>query len=167
MGDGWETRRRRGNEPAFDWCIVRLGCRGSVDAVEVDTSFFRGNSPDRCSLESADVAAGTDPTGSDVAWHELVEQQPLLVPVWLELSRSAADALAQHAAWLERAGFEPATQRFVIEYSPNPVGQGPRIVGPRQPRILAVDQDFAQRRKVTGDDRFAAPCLKVYHRNVR
>src|SRR4030095_147477 len=46
--DGWETRRRR--EPGHDWCIVRLGIPGIVRGVVVDTSFFRGNYPDRCSV---------------------------------------------------------------------------------------------------------------------
>ena len=54
--DGWETRRRR--EPGHDWCIVRLGIPGIVRGVVVDTSFFRGNYPDRCSLEGAVVGGG-------------------------------------------------------------------------------------------------------------
>jgi allantoicase len=49
MHDGWETRRRRG--PGHDWCVVRLGAAGTVRRVEVDTSFFKGNFPDSCSLE--------------------------------------------------------------------------------------------------------------------
>ena len=42
--DGWETRRRR--EAGHDWCIVRLGLRGAVRSLVVDTSFFRGNYPE-------------------------------------------------------------------------------------------------------------------------
>jgi allantoicase len=49
MHDGWETRRRRG--PGHDWCIVRLGAPGKVTRVEVDTSHFKGNFPESCSLE--------------------------------------------------------------------------------------------------------------------
>src|SRR5271156_5167674 len=48
--DGWETRRRR--TPGFDWCIVRLGLPGIVHGAIVDTSFFKGNFPERCSLEA-------------------------------------------------------------------------------------------------------------------
>lgn len=51
MGDGWETRRRR--EPGFDWCIVALGRPGVIRRVELDTAHFRGNFPDRCSLQAA------------------------------------------------------------------------------------------------------------------
>ncbi len=49
MHDGWETRRRRG--PGHDWCIVRLGAPGTIRRVEVDTSHFKGNFPESCSLE--------------------------------------------------------------------------------------------------------------------
>ena len=38
MGDGWETRRRRG--PGHDWVIIRLGARGTVQEVVVDTAHF-------------------------------------------------------------------------------------------------------------------------------
>src|SRR5213078_3392257 len=48
--DGWESRRRR--TPGFDWCIVRLGLAGRVRGVVVDTSYFRGNYPEQCSLEA-------------------------------------------------------------------------------------------------------------------
>src|SRR5512134_2201167 len=34
--DGWESRRRR--TPGHDWCIVRLGMRGRVRGLDVDTS---------------------------------------------------------------------------------------------------------------------------------
>src|SRR6185436_5231654 len=49
MGDGWETRRRRG--PGFDWAIVRLGAPGHVSKIEIDTNHFKGNYPDRASLD--------------------------------------------------------------------------------------------------------------------
>jgi allantoicase len=51
--DGWESRRRR--TPGFDWCIIRLGLPGIIRGVVVDTSFFRGNYPEHCSLEGATV----------------------------------------------------------------------------------------------------------------
>jgi allantoicase len=50
MSDGWETRRRRG--PGHDWCVVRLGACGVIHRVEVDTSYFKGNYPDSCLLET-------------------------------------------------------------------------------------------------------------------
>ena len=66
--DGWETRRRR--TPGYDWCVVRLGIPGIVRSVVVDTSFFRGNYPDRCSL------GGTVADGDDLDHAEWVELLP-------------------------------------------------------------------------------------------
>jgi allantoicase len=57
MGDGWETRRRR--EPGNDWCIVELGQVGEISEALIDTAHFKGNYPDRCSLQAALVEAGT------------------------------------------------------------------------------------------------------------
>ena len=51
MGDGWETRRRR--EPGHDWCLIALGIPGTIRRIEVDTAHFKGNYPDRCSLQGA------------------------------------------------------------------------------------------------------------------
>jgi len=70
--DGWETRRRR--EPGHDWCLVRLGIPGVVRGVVVDTSFFRGNYPDRCSLEGAAVD-GDDVEGAE--WFDLLPESAL------------------------------------------------------------------------------------------
>ena len=52
MSDGWETKRRRG--PGYDWVIIKLGAVGDIRRVEVDTSWFKGNFPDSCSLEAFD-----------------------------------------------------------------------------------------------------------------
>jgi allantoicase len=49
MGDGWETKRRRG--PGHDWCIVRLAAPGTIHRVEVDIRHFKGNAPGACDLE--------------------------------------------------------------------------------------------------------------------
>ncbi|HEY8165495.1 MAG TPA: allantoicase [Gemmatimonadaceae bacterium] len=54
MGDGWETKRRRG--PGHDWSIVRLARRGVVERVEIDTDHFKGNAPGSFALESYDSA---------------------------------------------------------------------------------------------------------------
>jgi allantoicase len=59
MGSGWETRRRRG--PGSDWIVVQLAARGVPSVVEVDTNHFKGNYPDRCSIELID-APGARPT---------------------------------------------------------------------------------------------------------
>jgi allantoicase len=69
MGDGWETRRRRG--PGHDWAVLRLGTEGVIERIEVDTSHFKGNYPDSCSMESS-------LTGDDDDWHELLPKTNLL-----------------------------------------------------------------------------------------
>ena len=56
MGDGWETRRRRG--PGHDWVVVRLAAQGALKRAEVDTSHFKGNYPGSCWLEGADAEGG-------------------------------------------------------------------------------------------------------------
>jgi len=66
MGDGWETKRRRG--PGHDWTIVRLGAAGSIRRVAVDTRHFKGNAPGACSLEGS--SDGT-------TWRELLPRTPL------------------------------------------------------------------------------------------
>ena len=77
MGDGWETRRRR--EPGNDWAIVALAHPGVIKRVEVDTAHFKGNFPDRCSLQAARVAGGTDESLITQAmfWPVLLPEQPL------------------------------------------------------------------------------------------
>ncbi len=77
MGDGWETRRRR--EPGNDWIIVRLGAAGIVERIEVDTCHYKGNYPDRCSLQAALVDKATDQSIVTEAmfWPELMGEQTL------------------------------------------------------------------------------------------
>jgi allantoicase len=51
MGDGWETKRRRG--PGHDWAVLRLGIAGTIRRVELSTAHFKGNYPDAASVECA------------------------------------------------------------------------------------------------------------------
>jgi allantoicase len=48
MGEGWETRRRRGG--GNDWVEIALACEGQVTLAELDTSYFLGNAPATASL---------------------------------------------------------------------------------------------------------------------
>ena len=77
MGDGWETRRRR--EPGNDWCVLELGAPGTIEKIEVDTAFFKGNYPDRCSIQAACVSGGTDRsiTTQSMFWQTLLPEQKL------------------------------------------------------------------------------------------
>jgi allantoicase len=65
MSDGWETKRRR--EEGFDWCVIKLGNAGTIKRVEVDTSHFKGNYPESCSIE-----AGSNTNLDEIVWQELL-----------------------------------------------------------------------------------------------
>ena len=99
MGDGWETRRRR--DSGHDWLILQLGHAGIIETINVDTAFFKGNYPDRVSLDalylpgfnrdapSLEEAAPHDVFGlmpemdpdvllkDDVTWQPLLHEQKL------------------------------------------------------------------------------------------
>jgi allantoicase len=71
--DGWESRRRR--TPGYDWCIIRLGLPGIIRGVVVDTSFFRGNYPEQCSLEACTIDGQPDVEqlmSDEVVWTEIL-----------------------------------------------------------------------------------------------
>ncbi len=73
MGDGWETKRSRG-QGHEDWVVVRLAARGLVNRVVVDTAHFLGNFPQGVRVEGADVQEGK---GIDGKWVEMLSEQKL------------------------------------------------------------------------------------------
>jgi allantoicase len=75
MGDGWETARRRG--PGNDWVIVALGRPGIVERVEVDTAHFKGNYPDRVSVEAALFENHGEATAGSERWQTLLPEAKL------------------------------------------------------------------------------------------
>ena len=91
MGDGWETRRRR--EPGYDWCIIELGHAGFVEGIVLDTAFFKGNYPDRCSIQAARVGAGTKESiiTQSQFWDELLPSQKLEMDCEHEFSAEVQD----------------------------------------------------------------------------
>ena len=76
MGGGWETRRKRG--AGRDWILLQLGARGLATVVEIDTNHFKGNYPDRCSVEWIDApdARITDLVAS-AQWSPLLPETKL------------------------------------------------------------------------------------------
>ncbi|CAN5186985.1 allantoicase [soil metagenome] len=86
MSDGWESQRRRG--PGHDWCIVKLGTRGKISRIEVDTSHFKGNYPERCSLEGG--VADTDLLDS-IEWKPLLPMSKLQAHTRHSFSKELAD----------------------------------------------------------------------------
>ncbi|MFB8090135.1 allantoicase [Streptomyces sp. NPDC055992] len=86
--DGWETRRRRGADaehpfPAIDehdWALIRLGAPGIIRGIVVDTAHFRGNYPQRVSVQAACVPGSPGPEqllADDVKWEEIVPPTPV------------------------------------------------------------------------------------------
>jgi len=72
MGDGWETARRRG--PGNDWVILQLGHPGRIEKAEIDTVHFKGNYPDRVSLEAALFHEAADATNHSDSWQVLLPE---------------------------------------------------------------------------------------------
>ena len=75
MGDGWETARRRG--PGNDWVIAALGCPGRIVSAEIDTAHFKGNFPDRVSLEAALFPRGGPVNADSSRWKTLLPETRL------------------------------------------------------------------------------------------
>ncbi len=77
MGDGWESRRRRG--PGSDWVVIRLGTPGYVSRIVVDTSHFKGNYPECCSVDCINAPDATlrDFLFDAVSWRPLLPESVL------------------------------------------------------------------------------------------
>jgi allantoicase len=74
--DGWESRRKR--RPGHDYCIVELGQRGTVLAVDIDTNHFLGNHPPFASLDGLLAPRGSsDAALAGQRWRELLPQSAL------------------------------------------------------------------------------------------
>ena len=76
MGDGWETKRNRtpGNR---DWVILKLATPGIIERIVVDTCHFKGNYPDRCSIEACFANNDEDVLNDATEWKMLLIQQRL------------------------------------------------------------------------------------------
>ncbi|KAL2677616.1 galactose-binding domain-like protein [Phyllosticta citricarpa] len=69
MGDGWETKRTRGEH--IDWTIVRLGTPAEIERIVVDTAHFRGNFPKQVQIFAGEFQQ--DPGHDDAGWVEILE----------------------------------------------------------------------------------------------
>jgi allantoicase len=83
--DGWETRRRRdvlpgepGFDQAHDWCIIRLGARGIIRGVDVETTYFTGNFPESCAIDTCIMpGARTHYDLERAVWQSALERSAL------------------------------------------------------------------------------------------
>jgi len=69
--DGWESRRKR--VAGHDHAVIRLGQRGTIHTIDVDTAFFTGNFPPEAEIEAAD----TEGEPGDADWQVVVPRSAL------------------------------------------------------------------------------------------
>lgn len=112
MGEGWETRRRRGS--GNDWVLVQLAGPAHIHQVIVDTTHFVGNAPGAVSLrgfdargaggtarESGESGEGTEGGngGADPScWHELLPRTRVQpdTPHWFNIAAGPASQPVTH-----------------------------------------------------------------------
>src|SRR6185295_4677173 len=70
--DGWESRRRR--DGGHDFCVVKLGCKGIIRGVDIDTSHFTGNYPPAASIDACSVGGEAD---DKTKWTEILKLSQL------------------------------------------------------------------------------------------
>ena len=68
--DGWESRRKRTS--GHDFLIIKLGKPGSINKVDVDTSYFNGNQPSMISLEGC---YSKSKNIKDLEWKTLISKK--------------------------------------------------------------------------------------------
>ena len=70
--DGWETRRKR--TKGYDYLILKLGKLGLIKKVDVDTSYFSGNHPEKISLQAC-ISKKNIPD-KKTKWTTLIKKSP-------------------------------------------------------------------------------------------
>ncbi|MDC0254171.1 allantoicase [Bacteriovoracales bacterium] len=70
--DGWESRRKR--VPGHDYSDIKLGLRGKIKGLDIDTNHFLGNHPPFASVEACDQNNIDEKT----KWTEILPRTPLL-----------------------------------------------------------------------------------------
>ena len=93
--DGWESRRSFGRSARtsdYDWCVLRLGAPGTIFALNIDTSHFKGNAPEHASVEGAWQPVGEE---TDLKWFELLPASAI-EPDSPNYFRVMSDQLASH-----------------------------------------------------------------------
>lgn len=136
MGQGWETRRSR--PPGEDWIIIALGRPGHIQHAVVDTSFFKGNSPDRCALDAL--------YWPDAPAHALVDH-----PDWVEVL--APSKLRAHVDHVFSVDHGPATHVRLRIFPDGGVSRL-RILGTPTETTPADDDPWLQRVNALSVDGF-------------
>ncbi len=146
MGEGWETKRSR--RPGFDWTILKLAARGVLRTVEVDTNHFKGNYPDRFSLEVCDLA--------DATLQDLTDARAPWVGV---LPETRLQASTRHEFERELTSAPPATHVRLRIYPDGGVSRL-RLWGTHAPRAAGAVLASLARWNVLGRDEAIAELLR-------
>ena len=102
MGDGWETRRNleRATDPdywtgAHDFAILELAHMGEVERIFIDTAFFKGNFPDRVSVQAANLSglSDTEIIEQSKDWVEMLPMQNLSADSEHEVTPASAGSI--------------------------------------------------------------------------
>jgi allantoicase len=96
MGGGWETRRRR--TAGHDWMLIQLAARGRPELIEVDTNHFKGNYPERCSIEALEANPGARITDllSSSRWVPWLDEVPLSADTRHFFDQLRSNGVASH-----------------------------------------------------------------------
>ena len=126
MGDGWETKRRRG--PGHDWAVVHLGIPGAIARLELDTAHFKGNYPDSASVEAAVLKEEHGGVSADVTTRTIADWKPLLPQVKLQanhLHQFDSDVARGTSASHVRVNIYPdgGVSRFRVFGTPEPAAR--------------------------------------------
>lgn len=76
--DGWESRRKR--VTGYDWCVIKLGVRGTIKGLDIDTNHFLGNHPPYASVDACYIEEGPDTEeylSDRINWTELLSLSSL------------------------------------------------------------------------------------------
>lgn len=76
MGDGWETKRNR-TPNNVDWVMIKLATEGTIKKIIVDTAHFKGNYPDRCSIDACNSNNDEDVMNGKVKWENILYEKKL------------------------------------------------------------------------------------------
>ncbi len=137
--DGWESRRKRG--PGHDWCIVKLGVRGAVRALDVDTNHFLGNHPPFASVEAtcASAEARVDEL-EKASWTEILPVSPLRPG---SQNLFAIDDVSTYTHLRLRIYPDGGVARFKVWGRPDPDWEHPEVDEETRPRLRAGEADLA------------------------
>jgi allantoicase len=95
MGDGWETKRNR-TPNNRDWVILKLAGTGTINRIVVDTCHFKGNYPDRCSIEGCYSENDEVVLQDQVNWQTILPDQKLSADHQHEFDRLSAHSTVSH-----------------------------------------------------------------------